>query len=194
MAQLKSSTQTKLDDKADLDANGEVTQLPAGAATALRPKSLLRADGSWGREEYLGVLVMPAGVTQAFADTVPTMIQFDAEDHDITASHSNTTNNTRITVPSSVTKVRLTGQCRFNWATSTGSIRLRILKNGGTFVGQPISYETNSAGGKDGENIITPIITVTAGDYFELEAVQYSGATQYLQDTNTTWFSMEVIK
>jgi len=50
MAQLKSSSQTRIDGKASIDANNEVAELPAGAAAEVaagRTNSVKRADGTW---------------------------------------------------------------------------------------------------------------------------------------------------
>jgi len=112
--------------------------------------------------------------------------------------HSPSSNPSRITVPSGVTHVKLSGQVQFALHSGSGGgyIEIVIRKNGaGTYAGMPrISINTDESGTHEwNANIATPILEVSAGDYFELCALNSTSDGLNANDYGT-WFSMEFVQ
>lgn len=171
----------------------------------------IRTDGvPWVK----GCLLTKTG-TQSIGSTA-TEILFDAagdetkDDTDSTSDssgaydhlglHSTSSNTSRITVPSGVTHVKLSGQIQMELmsaATSTTNyIEVFIRKNGlGTYVGMPRqSINTYTSTNREFTACISsPILEVSAGDYFELCAICISGHSTNINDYGT-WFSMEFVQ
>jgi hypothetical protein len=122
-------------------------------------------------------------------------IVFNNEHYDRIAGHNNTTNPTRMTVPTGVSFVRLSGWVQFS-TNSTGRRLLQILKNGTAVWSGYVRLDQRAcSSGPTGMYIQTPIVAVSAGNYFELEAYQDSGGSLTLLGTNDgSWFQMEVIE
>lgn len=102
--------------------------------------------------------------------TTLTAVIFDTESYDTNTYHDNTTNNTRLTVPS-------TGYYRITGLLNTDAnavARVGIRLNGTTYIG---SIAAGNAGASlDGGALITTEYNLTAGDYVEL--MGYFGSTQ----------------
>ena len=134
---------------------------------------------------------------QSIPNSSGTSINFDQEDYDTDSVHDNITNNTRLTVPSGVTKVRLTARGYFA-TNSTGVRSLSINKNSGSYVGLAAASENSpSATSSDYINVISPVLIVAGGNYFELMAFQSSGGSLNLIGSasgTATWFAMEIIE
>lgn len=106
---------------------------------------------------------------------------------------------TRFTIPSGVSKVRLTvsqvyeGNC-------SGFRQLIILKNRsmpanfGWFRGDTVINATAVCGTTTDIQGVTPIIPVIAGDYFEATGLQTGSASLNLLQSTGTWFSIEVVQ
>lgn len=137
---------------------------------------------------------------QATVTSVELTVLFDTEAYDTDAIHSTSSNTSRLTVPSGVTKIRLTAQIQFA-GNSTGIVRkLRITKNGGgggidanrdTFL--PVN--NNSPGGNLTAHmvqIVTGVIECVATDYFEMKVEQNSGGALNLL-ADMYWFEMEIL-
>lgn len=116
--------------------------------------------------------------------------------------HNPSSNNTRLIVPTGVSAVRMTFGCE--WDTDPGGRRhMQIRKNGGTGGVDPgmanfkpfSTFEVAGNGGPKGSQIITPIISVSPGDFFECfletQAAQ-SDPTNTI--ANQSWFEMEIIE
>jgi hypothetical protein len=136
---------------------------------------------------FRGALVNNSvGQTLATSDT----LEFDSEIYDTDSIHDTVTNNTRLTVPSGVTRVKLKGQCGVS-ATITGSITMSMTKNGATpdvGVTQKIDYSASSPV----VQVFSPVFDVTASDYFELNISGATGSPS--TSTTNTWFAMEIIE
>lgn len=133
---------------------------------------------------------------QSIANATDVTINFGAEDYDTNGIHDNATNNSRLTVPSGVTKVRLMGQMSFD-TNSTGVRKVDLRRNGSsTFAGRVlVSYSTASSG-RTYMQWSSPIMTVS-GHYFEIRAYQDSGGSLNIvgdADCIQTWFAMEIIE
>lgn len=120
---------------------------------------------SGGGSTFSSVLAYPSAATNIIATTW-TSIPLNTEDHDDNSIHDNATNNTRFTVPSGATRCTFSGAAQF--ATSSTGLRYgRYLRNGATAY-QP-SVVVPSSG--DFATVMLPTMTlsVTAGDYFEMQ-------------------------
>jgi hypothetical protein len=133
----------------------------------------------------------------SIANSTSTNITWNAEDYD-TDSIWSAGAPTRLTVPTGVTKVKIISGIVFESATYT-LLSLTIIKNGGltTFAdyrGQPLSRNqyTNAVGNTVGLNVVTPVLAVSSGDYFEARCIQTSGGARNI--ITNSWFSMEVIE
>lgn len=118
--------------------------------------------------------------------------------------HNDSVNNSRLTVPvgSGITAIRLTFGC--TWEADDGGFRhMQIRKNGGTGGIDPgmgsfkpfSTFASLGNGGIMGSQIISPIISVSEGDYFEV-FLETQAATSDPTDTLAaqSWFEMEVIE
>jgi hypothetical protein len=112
-------------------------------------------------------------------------ISFDSETHDTDNYHDNSTNNSRITIPSGVRKVMLFGNVNIGSFTADESAILQITKNGSVFNG-PSNQQEN---GTTGNRISTGggPFDVSSGDYFELE-LDTEADTSILIENNRTYF------
>lgn len=123
--------------------------------------------------------------------SVPTAVDWDAESVDTDAWHSTGTNPSRFTVPAGVDYVRLCFNVQGQ--NVAGEWGARVTKNGAFTTKGLVACETNT-GSIDQVNGMTGIISVTAGDYFELEC--YSNvASQAVESANSlSWFSIEEVR
>ena len=137
-----------------------------------------------------GALVKRTAV-QSIPTGAWTAVAWDAEIRDTDSIHDNSTNNTRLTVPTGFSRVRLIGQAHF--ASGSGDRGIWIQKNGASFAGGPLTLIAASAGSHV-QNAVSTFLEVSASDYFEMLVYQTSGANLDLSATDWSWFSMELIK
>jgi hypothetical protein len=82
-------------------------------------------------------------------NTTMTALPFDSEDHDTDSIHDTVINNSRLTVPAGVTKIRLSTKVEF-LTNSTGSREVSVRKNNLiTYTGWMYSTQVNSNGRPD---------------------------------------------
>jgi len=136
---------------------------------------------------------------QSINSGVGTIIALGGESYDTDSIHNNVTSNSRVVVPSGVTKVRLTGQIQFDTNT-TGRRAGWISSNLSTYAGQPI-IEIPAATAAGTVNTTVPlssaIVSVSGGDYFYLTGVQESGGALNVEPGTSgsgTWLAMEIIE
>jgi hypothetical protein len=79
---------------------------------------------------FNGALVKKVANQTTANYTTLTAVAWDTEVYDTNSWHDNATNNTRVTVPSSVNKVRLTAGFFADLISGADRIRLHIYKNG----------------------------------------------------------------
>lgn len=106
-------------------------------------------------------------------------IAFQTEQFDTSSMHDNSTNNTRITVPS--TGKYLIGGGWFGATNAVTGIRVQV--NGATIIATSID---GNAGTSLEFNSITTLYNLTANDYVELQG--YSGSTQNTSGDAQTYF------
>ncbi len=122
---------------------------------------------------------------------------WDSEDYDTDSFHDSSTNPSRITIPSGITRIRLFANILFA-GNASGNRYAYIKKNNANFYGCP-SFTSNgvsSAAGAIGNhiNIVSQVVSVTSGDYFEVRVYQDSGGSLNVLNTEFTSFGIEVIE
>lgn len=114
--------------------------------------------------------------TQVIGSTA-TALTWDAEDFDTNSYHDNSTNNSRITIPSGVSYVELTAAV----ASTSGSendYSIWIVKNGSTTYPGIVAEGVRSLNdARKGLVITSGPLAVTAGDYFEVYMQNFSNET-----------------
>lgn len=131
---------------------------------------------AWGaKPAFRGALVYNTPGTTGLAG-------FNSEVYDTDNIHSTTGETGWLVVPAGVSKIRITAQGRLE---SGASWRMYVLKNGSFFTGGASAWASTFY-----HNLVTPVLSVTAGDFFEL------GASSMTADTTgqECWFAMEIIE
>jgi len=115
--------------------------------------------------------------TQSIASATQTTCTFDAEYYDTDGYHSNVTNNTRLTIPAGLAGAyQVRG--RINFTTNATGPRYAIISLNGTGSGNYDSYVVYQAvNGAETMIDVSTIISLSVGDYLELNAIQNSGTT-----------------
>jgi hypothetical protein len=118
--------------------------------------------------------VYNSSTSVTIANATYTALPWDAENYDTTAFHDNSTNNTRLTIPSGHGgKYIFIGQVSFA-ANATGYREIKLVVNGGA------TFAYSSSAAYSASNLILNIAAIyffSAGDYIELYAYQSSGGT-----------------
>ena len=132
---------------------------------------------------------MSGSGNQAVANAVFAAVTYDQEDYDTSALHDVAVNNTRMTVPTGWTRVRLFGQVF--WASNNAGTRIvEIYKNGAQFRGD--ARTRYQAAGSSSCSIATPVIQCVAGDYFEFMVLHTAGGSLNVAGGNNwNYFAME---
>jgi hypothetical protein len=127
---------------------------------------------------------------QAIPSGVYTAIEFDSVQYNAFAGFY-LLEPTRLTVPTEVTRVILSGQVALS-QNQVGSRGIRLTKNGAAHVPGCAVQQIPSAGDQVYSvlSVRSPILAVKPGDYFELQAFQDSGNTLNA-GPNNTWFAIE---
>ncbi len=134
-----------------------------------------------------GALVSKSA-TQAISASTTTTVTFDSETYDTDAFHDNVTNNSRLTVPSGITLVRITaGAISDTSIPSSEQFVLTFLKNGAAARGLP----AKDIEGRTRLNASSAILAVSTSDYFEMQV--FTTAAETLGAGDDTWFQIEEI-
>lgn len=160
--------------------------------------------GSNGGGSLAGLQVFPRipfrgalakhSTTQAISAGTDTTVAFDQEDYDTDNFHDTSSNNSRITIPPNVTKVRLIGGIDTSTPTTVDDIKMWITKNGSGAGAKPgiAMRSSTSFNGSEGIILVSPVIDVVAGDHFELE-VNFNVAGS-LDGTAATFLFVQVVE
>lgn len=142
---------------------------------------------------FRGALIRKGGTENVTGvQTIIIAVAFASAVYDTSSCWSGGNPN-RLTVPSGVTRVRMSGQINFS-NTRTGSMTLNIVKFGASSHINTLKTEGTGAPLR-GIQLSTPILDVTAGDYFELSAsFSASGVADTILNDTYTWFAMEIVK
>ena len=179
--------------------SGVIERLPQASSNggglvdfAAGPKYImLSANAATIRQASSPVPFAGARVTRTADQTVnntTAMVAFTAEDYDYGGWHDNAVNNSRLTVPAGVEKIRVVAQIEFGGA---GNRSARIVKNGaGTQVAT--AQVGNSAYSYTVVSLDAGVIECSPGDYFEVQ-VETSGNSHVRGAVGRSWFSIEVV-
>jgi hypothetical protein len=129
---------------------------------------------------------------QSIVNATDTPLTFDAEVYDTDAIHDTVTNNSRLTVPAGVTTIRLVAGVEFA-ANATGVRRLWFRKNGADFDGGLAQTVPGNSGVSNWVTVVSPILNVAPGDFFEAFVNQNSGGALNANATVFTMFGMELL-
>lgn len=143
-----------------------------GAATGLEFLTESAATGVFWAQPYKGALVDLASDITAVNATAGYNVIWDTEVRDTNAFVDLGTNATRITIPSGITLVRFHGSiATANMSAGEGFI-VRLRKNGTAF--DEYRQDTSSEFSNPTNQFTTPVIAVSAADYFELQVYMES--------------------
>ena len=174
--ELNTSLATKIEE-IDLKANISDLETTNSQLAQIKKKVLLRKE-----------------TLQTFGSGVETFLTFQTPIYD-TSDFYNSINPTRITIPNGVSKVKLNCGVSFE-ANATGTRAVTIRKNG-SFISGITTLGVPGAGNSTDVQVVTPVIDVVVGDYFEVRAVQFSGGSLGVRGSNAlllTYFSLEVVE
>lgn len=192
----------------DLDLNGKSIDFPttsdisdcldeddmsSDSPTMLATQQSIRAYVDNTIAGSRGALVTLAADETGADYTTATAVPFDEETYDTDDIHDNVTNNTRLTVPTGVTRVRLSGCAVITSLFTNQQVSLIIYKNGSfLYSGAAWQYAQTGSGGL-GISVHGPVLVVTATDYFELFIDTASDTSVTIEELRT-WFAMEIIQ
>lgn len=142
---------------------------------------------------FRGCLASSAGQTGVNYSAGADVPLAAADDYDTDSIHDPVTNNTRLTTPSGVTKVRLVGCVSISNVTANSDTYISILKNGGfSYTGYPATIVDTSSTVPRGM-ISSPVLTVVGGtDYFTLNLTCADSSIDVT--AGQTWFAMEILE
>ena len=159
---------TAADTVARLAVGSNDQVLTADSSTATGLKWATPASGS----TFVGCQLEKITSDQSISNATPTAVTFNSEVFDTNGFHDNSTNNSRITIPSGKAgKYLLTSQITFA-TNGTGTRIVKIYKNGSLFALPNISVASSS------DYIAfnsTTLVDAAVGDYYEVYAEQSSG-------------------
>jgi hypothetical protein len=119
-------------------------------------------------------------------------LYWTAEALDTSGFHDSVTNSSRLTIPSGITTVRFNANLYLTGSPISGTpdIKARLTKNGGSITWLPIIGGRASTVNDIWLQLVSGILPVTAGDYYEVELYVPSTANMTVQ-TNGSFFSIE---
>jgi len=165
--------------------NGQVLTVDSTTATGLKWATASSAS------TFVGCSVYPSGL-QTVSNDSWTAINWGAEFFDSNSFHDNTTNNTRLTIPSGKGGYYFIG-ATVGWNDNgTGVREHKIYLNGAAY--SPIRAYTsvwNAGSGKETVAYIATILSLSAGDYIEVYGRQTSGGN--LSATTVGNFSISLL-
>ncbi len=144
---------------------------------------------------FKGAAVYGSG-SQTIIDGVGDSIDFVSEIDDTDGFHEGITNPERITIPASVSRVRLSAQVTCTPAGS-GSLDIVLQKNGTGFAGGCGIKRTSVPSEQQKYNFHSPVLIVSQSEYFELAVTWVADAAGDLiinHASALTWFAIEVVE
>jgi hypothetical protein len=178
---ITNSMATAIDAKGDLVVGtgaDTFSRLAVGTDTYVLTADSAEATGlKWaaasGGATFVGCQLEKITSAQSIPNGSATAVSFNSEVYDTDGFHDNSTNNSRITIPTGKGgKYLFVAQLSFA-ANGTGSRITKLFKNGSLL--QLLNVSTNAGAADFAVNAASGFATASAGDYFEIYAEQYSG-------------------
>jgi len=141
------------------------------------------------------VALVSRSSNQTITTALTTTMIWQTENQDTDGFWSPAPNPTRLTVPSGLTGTyyaRLTANIEFA-VNGTGDRDILIGKNGAAFLGNPRLRIRAPANANARLNIVSPILSVVANDFFEVFVFQDSGGNLDVLTGNSTWFNIDLL-
>lgn len=124
--------------------------------------------------------------TQSIASGTTTALAFDTEEFDSDSIHDNSTNNSRLTIPSNLGGYWHVGAtAQFALLNDGTTSNLRLSKNGSDLRGTTAQV-TGAASAYPGMSISRPVALV-AGDYVEARVTHFHGSNRDVQAGAILW-------
>jgi hypothetical protein len=159
MADTKASNETAA---ATLDGTEIVRIVQSGSTVRTTAQALRDQVGT-----FRGALVLKAADQTTANYTAGALVAWDEESYDVGGWHDNVTNNTRLTVPAGVTRVRLNLSLLITAISGDVFVQVLLYKNGAIVDGGG-SLLADAAGLAYRGGLTSAVLAVTAGDYFEV--------------------------
>jgi hypothetical protein len=125
--------------------------------------------------------------TQSITSGAFRTLNWNDEVYDTDGFHDNVTNPSRLTVPSGVSKVRLSA----NVGDGTAQWVCTLNKNGAAFTGSPFQ-DVEAQALAEAVNVMSAVVDVTPGDYFECTI--FCTGNETITTADYTWFAIEVLE
>jgi hypothetical protein len=145
--------------------------------------------GGGGSTTFVGAHVYH-NADQTIANSTLTTLAFNNERFDTDVFHDNSTNNSRLTIPTGLGGKYVAGVAlRMDVGAASGKFEARIQKNGTTYVSiNAINWSVNEA---QYNTFSTPVLDLSAGDYLEVKINQTSGASSTVAGLGVSEYSPE---
>lgn len=141
--------------------------------------------------QFSGALVRKASNQTTANYSAGAMVAWDSEDYDVGGWHDNSSNPSRLTVPSGVSKVRLSGAIIASLTTGSEWNSINIFKNGSAIATGCLTAGADTTT-VDEATIFSPVLDVSAGDYFELRYQTQSDSSVTV--STLSWFAIEKVE
>ena len=182
---------TIFDAKADL-LTATANDTPARLAVGANNTKLVAASGEATGLKYVGFQGASVwkSASQNATSTTQTVITFDTEVFDTDSFHDNSTNNSRLTIPTGMSgKYLVTVKADFA-ANATGQRVVYHLVDG-TLVNFAAIAPPQSGGGGAGVTL-SAVYQLNAGQYVEMAVYQDSGSTLAITGTAYYYTNMQI--
>jgi hypothetical protein len=173
--------------------NATLVRQGVGANGTVLTANSAQADGvEWAAipastPTFVGVKAITSSASIVYTTGADNAIPYAAEDYDTNAFHDNSTNNSRITIPTGYGgKYLITGQLEIGNAV-TNYLQLRLYKNGSLLNAQLGRLFNWSAAGNPMISGAT-VLALSAGDYIQLMATASDAFTSNTYSSFTATF------